>query len=152
MKKRKGVVLAVVAFFIGAATGFSVSSYCWKRSTEDIITSHSLERVASAYHTLKFIEDGQTDSARYHLRSNLVIELQVLDTLSAFMHRPDLLTNSVVVNARAFEKGLIRFKLTLYPKLTATTCRFSLPLLHCLPPMTTRFAPPPTFNQLLFHD
>ncbi|MGO9246408.1 MAG: hypothetical protein ACLP0A_12355 [Verrucomicrobiia bacterium] len=106
MKKRTGVIRAVVVFFIGAAIGFSVSSYCWKRSTEDMMTSHSLERVASAYHTLKFIEDGQIDSAKYHLRSNLLIELQILDTLSGYWHRPELLTNSVVVDARAFEKGL----------------------------------------------
>jgi hypothetical protein len=103
MKKRTGMILAVVAFFVGTVAGFLVCSYCWSRVAEENTVSESLNKVWLAYFPLKLIKDGQTDQAIKHLQTELHLDLQVVDTIADYRHRPDMLTNSIVVNARALD-------------------------------------------------
>ncbi len=105
MKKRTGAILAVMAFVVGVATGHFVSSYLWSRIIEEGLVSHSLNNLSSAYFPLRLLKDGQTDRAARHLEMELQGALQDVDLLSTTLHRKDMLTNSIVVRARAFDKN-----------------------------------------------
>jgi hypothetical protein len=105
MKKRTGVILAVVAFIVGMWTGHFVSSYFWSRFYGEGTITHCLYDVSSAYFPLKLLKDGQTERAAQYLQMQLHGALTGVDLTSTTLHRPDMLTNSAVVSARAFDKN-----------------------------------------------
>jgi hypothetical protein len=106
MKKRTGAILAATTFVVGVVTGYLVSSYSCSRVAGEVAVSNYLNDVSSAYFPLKLIKDGQTDRASDYLRFQLRVALQCVDAISIGLHRPDMKTNSVVVHARAFDRGL----------------------------------------------
>jgi len=105
MKKRTGVILAVAAFFVGTITGLFASTYVWSRIYGEGTVTHCLYNLSSAYVPLKLLKDGQTEKATQHLQMELHSALTGVEIVSDTLHRPDMLTNSIVVNARAFDKN-----------------------------------------------
>jgi hypothetical protein len=105
MKKRTGAILAVVAFVVGLWTGHFVSSYFWSRVVEEGTVSHCLYDVSSVYFPLKFLKDGQAEKATQYLQTEMHGALSGVDLMSTTLHRPDVLTNSDVVSARALDRN-----------------------------------------------
>jgi hypothetical protein len=54
------------------------------------------------------LKDGQAEKAEEFLQTMLHDGLGTVDLISENLHRPDMLTNSAVVSARAFDKELKR--------------------------------------------
>jgi hypothetical protein len=104
MKKRTAIIVVLVASGVGAWSGFFVSTWLWLRVVEDGTVSSSLYHVSAAYAPLKMLKEGQTEKATKHLQVELRSALENVDLMSTTLHRPDMLTNSVVVRARAFDK------------------------------------------------
>lgn len=113
MKKQTAVILVLIAFIGGAVSGFIGGKYTgsreltriWSHVVEEDLVASSLLDVTVQYHALKLLKDGQTEKAAAHLQTFLHSSLQIVDTLSTTLHRPDMLTNSAVVNARSFDKN-----------------------------------------------
>jgi hypothetical protein len=103
MKKRTTVIIVCVAFVVGAAVGFGLSSYFWARLSESQIIASSLSGVSTTYAPLKLLKDGKTKEATEILEVELDSSMHNLELMSDTLHRPDILTNSFVVKAKALK-------------------------------------------------
>jgi hypothetical protein len=101
MKTRTTIIIVGVALVIGAAVGFGISSYFWSRLSESQTIASSLSGVSTAYAPLKLLKDGKSKEATDILEVELDSSMRNLELMSATLHRPDILTNSFVVNAKA---------------------------------------------------
>jgi hypothetical protein len=104
MKKRTAIILVVVAFSIGGYGGFFLSTRLWTRIVvgPQLVTS-SLHEVVMVYPALKLLREGQTERATHLLQGQLHNALGDVDLMSQTLRRPDMLTNSIVVRARAMD-------------------------------------------------
>jgi len=59
--------------------------------------------VSTTYYALRLLKAGQTDKLASHLQTALHGSMQDIDLMAATLHRPDMLTYSLVVKARAFD-------------------------------------------------
>ena len=70
-----------------------------------LIETSSIHRVATAGIPLKFLKEGHPDRAKQHLEQELHEALENINLMTTMLHRPDMLTNPVVVYARTLEKN-----------------------------------------------
>jgi hypothetical protein len=104
MKKRIAIILVVVAFGVGGYGGFFLSTRIWSHMVvEPQLVSSSLHEIVMVYPALKLLREGQTERATQLLQAQLHNALGGVDLMSETLHRPDMLTNSIVVRARAFD-------------------------------------------------
>ena len=103
MKKQTIIIIVCVAFVIGAAVGLGVSSFYWSRLVGFATVAASTSSVMQAYAPLKLLKDGQTDKATRLLEVELDSAINGLELVSATLNRPDILTNSSVVSAKALK-------------------------------------------------
>jgi hypothetical protein len=110
MKKQTVIMITLVAFVIGSLAGyiagerrgFGESTRIWSRLSEEQTVSTTLADFVRVYPALKLLRDGQTERATHLLQSQLQNGLDGVDLISQTLYRPDKLTNSVVIHARAF--------------------------------------------------
>ena len=103
MKTRTTIIIVGVALVIGAAIGFGISSYFWSRLSESQTIASSLSGVSTAYAPLKLLKDGRSKDATDILEVELDSSMRNLELMSDTLHRPDILTNSFVVGAKALK-------------------------------------------------
>jgi len=60
--------------------------------------------ISEVYTPLKLLKDGQTARATTNLQIELHSALQSADLVSSTLHRPDMLTNSMVLRAKAMDQ------------------------------------------------
>ena len=101
MKTRITIIIAGVAFVIGAVAGLCVSSYFWSRLSDSQTIASSLSGVSTAYAPLKLLKAGKSEEATQVLEVELDSSIHNLELMSDTLHRPDILTNSFVAGAKA---------------------------------------------------
>jgi uncharacterized membrane protein YfcA len=103
MKIRFTIIIVCVAFVIGTAVGFWVSSYFASRVMEFGTIQTSLNAVSMAYAPLKLLKSDRPEDATKVLELELDSSLKNIELVSATLKRPDILTNTAVVGARALK-------------------------------------------------
>jgi hypothetical protein len=111
MKMRTVAIITTVGFVIGALAGFLLGHHAggremsaiWVPLVQNEIVSSSFHEVVMVYPALKLLNEGKTETAKNLLQSQLHNALDIVDSASQTFHRPDMLTNSIVVRARAMD-------------------------------------------------
>jgi hypothetical protein len=103
MKKITVIIIVCAGFTLGAIVGIGASSYYWSRLTGFQIVATSLGSVSTAYAPLKLLKNNQTQEATKVLEAELDSSMQNLELISATLNRPDILTNSVVLDAKTLK-------------------------------------------------
>ena len=103
MKKPIIIIVVCVAFVVGAAVGFCVSTYYAGCLSASQTIASSLYNVSASYAPLKLLKDGKTEKATTVLEIELDSAMRNLDLMAETLNRPDILTNSYVVKARVLK-------------------------------------------------
>ena len=103
MKKRTAIIIVFLAFVVGAIVGSGTTSYLWSRVSESQTIASSLSGVSTAYAPLKLLKDGKSKEATDILEVELDSAMQNIELMSQTLNRPDMLTNSAVVGAKALK-------------------------------------------------
>jgi hypothetical protein len=103
MKKQTALLLAFAALVLGGAIGSGISSYASGQVQQFIVIADSLKGVSDSYKPLKLLRDGDTTNAAVTLQTQMTKALQRLELVSQTYGKPDILTNDVVVNAKALK-------------------------------------------------
>jgi hypothetical protein len=103
IKKRSAILLAFAALVAGGVIGSGISSYCSGQVQQFLVIADSLKGVSDSYKPLKMLRDGDTTNAVITLQSQMTKALQRIDLVAQTYGKPEILTNDVVVNAKALK-------------------------------------------------
>jgi len=104
MKKKNITLLVLAAVIVGIVAGHLASSFMWRRVLQDSLISSSLDDVATTSALMTCLRDDRKGSAARFLEHRHKGALESVEFLAQELNRPDLLSNSVVIEAKGLQE------------------------------------------------